>query len=94
MNNQKLYPRHLRPRVLEALSDSPVVLIHGPRQCGKTTLARLVANEVGLAYFTCGRLFETFVYQELRRQASCREESITFRKGLYAVPISFLWETN
>ena len=52
MNNQKLYPRHLRPRVLEALSDSPVVLIHGPRQCGKTTLARLVADEVGLAYFT------------------------------------------
>ncbi|WP_343390425.1 hypothetical protein [Candidatus Amarobacter glycogenicus] len=23
----------------EALTDTPVVLVHGPRQCGKTTLA-------------------------------------------------------
>ena len=35
------YPRHVEPRLGEALEDSPVVLIHGPRQCGKTTLARL-----------------------------------------------------
>ena len=37
---------------MEALADSPVVLIHGPRQCGKTTLARLVGDESGFAYFT------------------------------------------
>jgi predicted AAA+ superfamily ATPase len=52
MKTQNLFPRYLRPRIVEALSDSPVVLIHGPRQCGKTTLARLVADEEGLAYFT------------------------------------------
>ena len=39
MNDTGLYPRFLRPRIEEALADSPVVLIHGPRQCGKTTLA-------------------------------------------------------
>lgn len=52
MKTPEFYPRLLRPRVLEALSDSPVVLIHGPRQCGKTTLARLIGDEAGFAYFT------------------------------------------
>ncbi len=52
MNADALYPRYLRSRILEALADSPVVLIHGPRQCGKTTLARLVGEEAGFAYFT------------------------------------------
>lgn len=34
-----MFVRHLRPRLLEAISDTPVVFIQGPRQCGKTTLA-------------------------------------------------------
>jgi uncharacterized protein len=42
MNTNKLYPRFAARRLKEALTDTPVVLIHGPRQCGKTTLARLV----------------------------------------------------
>ncbi len=36
------YARYLAPRVREALADTPVVLIHGPRQSGKSTLARSV----------------------------------------------------
>ncbi len=52
MDNMNLYPRHILPRVLEALDDSPVVLIHGPRQSGKTTLARLVGDKNGFVYFT------------------------------------------
>jgi predicted AAA+ superfamily ATPase len=39
----KLYPRLIAARVVEALSDTPVVLIAGPRQAGKTTLARQIA---------------------------------------------------
>jgi len=46
------YPRHLEERVLEALTDSPVVLVHGPRQCGKTTLARHVGKAQGYDYIT------------------------------------------
>jgi len=34
------------------LLDSPVVLIHGPRQCGKTTLARLVGEQMAYTYVT------------------------------------------
>lgn len=52
MKESVFYPRYLRPRIAEALADSPVVLIHGPRQCGKTTLARQVGDEAGFAYFT------------------------------------------
>ncbi len=29
-----------------------MVLIHGPRQCGKTTLAQLVGEEENFAYYT------------------------------------------
>lgn len=38
------------PRLREALADSPAVLVHGPRQCGKTTLARLVGEPRGYRY--------------------------------------------
>ena len=35
----------------EALARSPVVVLAGPRQCGKTTLARLLVPEQSLNYF-------------------------------------------
>jgi len=50
MPETALYPRYAEPRLTEALADSPVVLIHGPRQCGKTTLARIVGERMGYAY--------------------------------------------
>lgn len=52
MNEAVLYPRFLLPRVNEALADTPVVLIHGPRQCGKTTLARQVGDAAGFTYLS------------------------------------------
>jgi hypothetical protein len=52
MKNSHLYPRHLQPRIMEELTDSPVVLIHGPRQCGKTTLARQVGDMEGFTYLS------------------------------------------
>ncbi|MFH1842671.1 MAG: ATP-binding protein [bacterium] len=51
MSTSRLYPRHLEARLVEALADSPVVLVHGPRQCGKTTLTRLVGDPRGYTYF-------------------------------------------
>ncbi len=36
------YRRYVDRQLAEALEDSPAVLIHGPRQCGKTTLAQVV----------------------------------------------------
>jgi predicted AAA+ superfamily ATPase len=46
------YPRLVAPRLREALADTPAVLIHGPRQSGKTTLARLVGETKGYRYLS------------------------------------------
>ena len=48
----RTFPRFLAVRLREALSDTPAVLIHGPRQCGKTTLARTVGEPRGYRYVT------------------------------------------
>ena len=45
-----VYTRHIGSHLKEAMEDSPVVLIQGPRQCGKTTLAQMVGNPAGYAY--------------------------------------------
>ncbi len=52
MTDAPLHARFLLPRLTEALVDTPVVLIHGPRQCGKTTLARQVGDAEGYAYLS------------------------------------------
>lgn len=51
MNTLSLYPRWIGSRIDEALQDTPVVLLAGPRQAGKTTLVRQIA-ERGLHYLT------------------------------------------
>ena len=50
MQTTSLYPRYAESPLVEALSDSPAVLVHGPRQCGKTTLARMVGDSIGYNY--------------------------------------------
>lgn len=47
-----IYPRHIEPLVVEALADTPVVMIAGPRQAGKTTLVRRIAADHGMRYLT------------------------------------------
>ena len=40
-----MYPRFVEHRVREALSDTRIVFISGPRQSGKTTLAKIFSSE-------------------------------------------------
>lgn len=51
-STENIYPRQIEPRVVEALTDTPVVMISGPRQAGKTTLVRRVAANHGMRYLT------------------------------------------
>ncbi len=52
MNLASLFPRRIEQRIAEALLDTPVVLLAGPRQAGKTTLVRQIAEQQGLRYLT------------------------------------------
>ena len=47
-----LYTRYAEGPLAEALADSPAVLIHGSRQSGKTTLARVVGDPLGYDYIS------------------------------------------
>lgn len=48
---EELLPRLMGSHIEQALADTPVVLINGPRQCGKTTLARQL-TKTGRAWLT------------------------------------------
>lgn len=52
MAKAAIFPRYVEPRLIETLADTPVTLIHGPRQCGKTTLTQMVGEREGYAYVT------------------------------------------
>ncbi len=52
MSESEFFPRFVEPRLHEALADSPVVLIHGPRQCGKTTLTMHYGQSQGYSYIS------------------------------------------
>jgi hypothetical protein len=44
--------RNIAPSIQSAMADTPVVLLNGARQTGKTTLARAIAEKTGAEYFT------------------------------------------
>lgn len=47
-----MYPRHAHTLLTEALADTPVVLLNGARQTGKSTLVQTVATETPRRYLT------------------------------------------
>ena len=50
--NSPLYQRFTEASLLEALQDTPMVLIRGSRQCEKTTLAQQIGGRLGYHYIT------------------------------------------
>ncbi len=67
-----MYPRYAKKRVLEALSDTRVVLISGPRQAGKTTLAGQVA----------GRDIPFLTLDDATTLAAAKSDPVGFIRGL------------
>ena len=51
MSELSFYPRQIAARIAEAMHDTPVVLLAGPRQAGKTTLVRQISGN-GARYLT------------------------------------------
>jgi len=75
----------MEPRLRQALEDSPVVLIQGARQCGKTTLACMVGKADGYAY----RSFDDEDTRALRlwlrsfsRYPQCRGQALSMNVGV------------
>ena len=52
MQQPQYNPRYAEGPLTEALADWPAVLVHGPRQCGKTTLTRMVGDALGYGYIS------------------------------------------
>jgi hypothetical protein len=52
MHGEPNYQRSITGKLSEALNDSPAVLLHGPRQSGKSTLAQMICRPLGYAYLT------------------------------------------
>ena len=51
-----MLPRHLTPRIVGALKDTPAVFLEGARQTGKSTLTQAIARDCGFAdYVTSTR---------------------------------------
>jgi predicted AAA+ superfamily ATPase len=48
--SSEVLPRLVQASLLASLADTPVVLLQGPRQCGKTTLARSLVEPAGFGY--------------------------------------------
>lgn len=67
-----MYPRLAETRVREALGDTRVVLLAGPRQAGKTTLARAVSAR-GMAFLTL---------DDATALAAARADPVGFARGL------------
>lgn len=47
-----MFPRHIHALLTDALADTPVVVVNGARQTGKSTLVQAVASAQGRRYLT------------------------------------------
>ena len=95
MRKSHFYPRYVERRLAEALEDSPVVLIHGPRQCGKTTLAQFTCApnylKWGDDYFTWGEdRFGWGVSQQHRDYKYISFDDAVARDSAQADPMGFV----
>ncbi|MFV2064313.1 MAG: ATP-binding protein [Chloroflexota bacterium] len=67
-------PRHLTERVREALVDRPVVILIGPRQAGKSTLALQLVND--------GTLVRYVTLDDAVTRSAARDDPLGFLAGL------------
>lgn len=69
-----MYDRHLKGQILEALGDTPVVLLHGARQSGKSTLAQTLSQQDYPAHY--------FTLDDQGVRAAATRDSAGFLAGL------------
>lgn len=83
MSYSNYYPRYVQRNVVEALTYSPVVLIQGPRQCGKKTIA--------LKFFNSTDDRESLdINPQLKAQRYITFDDITEREKVGIDPFAYL----
>lgn len=68
-----MFKRNVESKLKKALSRSPVVLLTGPRQCGKTTLMKEVAQNDGYHFVT---------FDNIATMAAAKNDPMGFIKNL------------
>ena len=51
-----MYTRNIFEKLERRLKSMPVMLIIGPRQCGKTTLSKKIGNDLKMGYISCDHI--------------------------------------
>lgn len=64
-----LFSRNIFPLLKEILANSPVVLLNGPRQSGKTTIMELISTDLEMNYVS---------FDDIRYLAAARQDPIGF----------------
>lgn len=73
MTQAALYPRFSEKLLREAVKDTPVILIHGPRQCGKTTMALQVGQRLNYHYIS---------FDDDNQRAAAQSDPVGFVRNL------------
>lgn len=69
-----MFPRHIADNLLEALSDTPVVILHGARQTGKSTLVQNLAQKQYPAQY--------LTLDDLGVLSAARQDPVGFLSGM------------
>ena len=75
-----MYPRYSQKKIAMAMQDTPVVIMIGPRQCGKTTLVKQYESE------TC----QFVTLDNLVQYETAKDDPIGFIQNLTADTLSFM----
>ena len=51
-----MFIRNIIATLQRRLKNMPVILVVGPRQCGKTTLSKIIGNDLGMGYISCDNI--------------------------------------
>ena len=85
-----MIPRRARDAVLRALKRQPAVALLGPRQCGKTTLARQLADEMESVYLDLTDPLDVARLSDSRTFLARHENRLVVLDEIHRTPDLFL----
>ncbi len=78
--------RHIKPTLNRLLDTNPAVVLIGPRQVGKTTLAREVARERNAVYLDLERPSDLAKTTDIERYCEETADDLLILDGIHRTP--------